>query len=158
MKRIWIFFLLLSLCIPFACKKDAGLTVFHSFPDRAWNRFEKQTFDFLIENTSATYDMTLILRHTDDYPFENLYMHVIMEMPGGEERIGEYDFNVKGPGEEFLSRVSKGGYREITFSLHKGLRFAETGICRVEMENLIPKIEIPGIIALGISLQRSSKE
>ncbi|MDD5694175.1 MAG: hypothetical protein PHD61_02580 [Bacteroidales bacterium] len=145
----------MSCCIPFGCKRDAGRVNLHSFPDKTWSRFEKQTFHLNIVNTSFPYDMMLILRHTEDYPFENLYLHIIMQMPGGEERIMERNFMVKNPGGAFISPVNKEGCHEMIFSLYKELHFADKGTCSVEIENLIPKTEITGIVELGISLQPS---
>lgn len=158
MQRILIALLFLFLWFPFACKRDKGLTVFNSFPERAWSRFEKQSFDFRIADNSFPYDLMLILRHSENYPFGNLYVNVVTEMPGGEERIMEHDFKMKDSDGAFLSRVKEEGYREITFPLHTGLHFAEEGSCSVEIENLIPKIEIPGVLELGVILQRSSPE
>ncbi len=157
MTRLIGLLLIPFLCITGSCRKSESLTQFHSFPNNTWNRFEKQNFNFRIEDVSFPYDLKLILRHNDSYPFDNLYVHVVIEKPGGEERIMEYDFKVKDTDGQFLSR-STNGYDEITFTLHTGLYFQEEGNCRVEIENLIPKIEIPGILELGLCLQRSREE
>lgn len=108
-------------------------------------------------NTSASFDIKLILRHNDAYPFDNLYINVVMEMPGGEERIMEKDFRIRDAMGDFLSD-DRNGYREISFYLFKDLHFSEKGLCSIEIENLIPKIEIPGILEVGICLQKSVRD
>jgi gliding motility-associated lipoprotein GldH len=155
-RQYLILFILICMFFP-ACKKQDGFILFHTLPNHTWSRFEKQEFDLMIDDISRPFDMYLIMRHDDTYPFDTLYINVIMEMPDGEERIAEYDFDVKDARGEFLSE-KKDGYREITYVLRKGIRFNRQGQCSVEIENLIPRIEITGIRELGIRLERSKEK
>lgn len=155
MKQI-IVLLLISLLFISSCSRNERQCQYFSFHDHAWNRFEKQKFEIPVRNISSPLELKLILRHNDDYPFDNLYINVIVEMPGGEERIMEKDFTLRDTGGNFLSDDRK-GYREISFTLYKELQFSEKGLCRVEIENLIPKIEIPGILELGLCLQKPQR-
>lgn len=157
MRQIIVLFLIPFLVIPFACNKNDRQCQFVSFDNQAWKRFEKQKFGFPVINTSASFDIKLILRHNDDYPFDNLYINVVMEMPGGEERILEQDFRVRDALGNFLSN-DRNGYRELSFYLFKGLHFSGKGVCSMEIENLIPKMEIPGILELGVCLQKSVQD
>lgn len=151
----YLVFIVMIFTLTTTCKKQDSLTLFHSFPNNTWSRFEKQQFTLMIGDISRPYDVYLILRHDDSYPFNNLYIHVILYMPDSEERVAEYDFDVKDTNGDFLS-VTKNGYREITFMLRKGLRFTQEGPCTIELENLIPRIEIRGIKELGIRLEKTS--
>lgn len=157
MRQIIVLLLIPFILIPLSCNKNDKQCQFVSFANQAWNRFEKQNFGFPVINTSASFDIKLILRHNDDYPFDNLYINVVMEMPGGEERIMEKDFRIRDALGNFLSD-DRNGYREVSFYLYKELYFSEKGLCSVEIENLIPKIEIPGILKLGVCLQKSVRD
>lgn len=154
MPRLYLGLLVMTLTLTTTCKKQDSLSLFHSFPDNTWNRFEKQEFTLMIGDISRPYDVFLILRHNDSYSDNDLYIHVIIYMPDGEERIAEYDFDVKDTNGSFLS-INKNGYSEITFVLRKELRFNQEGTCTIELENLIPRIEIRGITELGIRLVKS---
>lgn len=151
MNRSIVLLLIPFLFVVGACNKNEKQCLFNSFDKTTWNRFEKQKFEFPIENNSSPYDVMLTLRHNDDFVFDNLYIHVVMEMPGGEERIMEYDFKIRDDDGNFLSN-DRNGYHEISFPLHKELHFSERGACRVEIENLIPKMEIQGILELGLCM------
>jgi len=157
MKQISVLLLISLLFISSSCTRNERQCQFVSFHDHAWNRFEKQKFEIPVRNISSPSELKLILRHTNDYPFDNLYINVITEMPGGEERIMEKDLRLKDASGNFLSDDRK-GYHEISFTLYKELRFTEKGLCRVEIENLIPKIEIPGILELGLCLQKPQRD
>ncbi|MDD5507460.1 MAG: hypothetical protein PHD25_03915 [Bacteroidales bacterium] len=157
MKQVFALLFIPFLIIPFSCNTKDDLCQWVTFNNQAWNRFEKQKFGLSVMNTTASFDMKLILRHNDDYPFDNLYIHIVMEMPGGEERIMEKDFRIRDALGNFLSG-DRNGYRELSFYLFKDLNFSEKGLCSVEIENLIPKIEIPGILELGLCLQKSGRD
>ena len=154
MNRMIVWLLIPFQIISYSCNNNEKQCLFISFDHNTWNRFEKQKFEFSVENTSFPYDVMLTIRHNEDYLFDNLYINVVMEMPGGEERIMEYDFKIKDANGNFQSNV-KSGYHELSFPLHEELHFSGRGVCRVEIENLIPKMEIPGILELGLCLLQS---
>jgi gliding motility-associated lipoprotein GldH len=147
--------IILIMTVSVSCQKDKGMLVVHSFPDNFWSRFEKQEFDFNVNDIRHPYDLELVVRHDDTYPFNNLYINVVIYLPDGEERIMEHDFIMKGSDRKFISQ-EKDGYREVVFTLRNGLRINKEGLCRVEIENLIPKTGIPGMVGLGVRMKKSN--
>jgi gliding motility-associated lipoprotein GldH len=150
------FLFIILVFLSSSCRERHGLFLLHSFPENYWNRFDKQTFDFMITDSNESWNLELIIRHNDTYPFDNLYINVVIYLPGGEERIMEHDFEMIGSDRRFLSE-QKNGYREIKFPLNQDLGIHDEGLCRVEIENLIPKIGIPGMVGLGVRMTKSAR-
>lgn len=70
---------LLSLngCMPSAYyQKEVALKQFE------WNYKEKPSFQFTITDTSAYYNLYFLIRHTEAYPFSNIWLLVHTKEPG----------------------------------------------------------------------------
>jgi gliding motility-associated lipoprotein GldH len=53
-----------------------------TIPKHQWNNSYKPSFDFTIKDTSAPYRLFLILRHTEKYNFNNIFVNVYVKGPG----------------------------------------------------------------------------
>ena len=53
-----------------------------AIPKHQWNSSFKPSFDFTIKDTSAPYRLFLILRHTEKYNFNNIFVNVYVKGPG----------------------------------------------------------------------------
>jgi gliding motility-associated lipoprotein GldH len=53
-----------------------------TIPKHQWNSSYKPSFDFTIKDTSAPYRLFLILRHTEKYNFNNIFVNVYVKGPG----------------------------------------------------------------------------
>jgi len=51
-------------------------------PQNAWTYDFKPTFKFDINDTNASYIPYFVIRHTDAYPFSNVYIWVYAKQPG----------------------------------------------------------------------------
>jgi len=137
-----------------SCNRKKDIELIHHFPNQTWNRFEKVNFSFQVEDLKPSYDIFLKIIHTDKYPYNNLRFNLIIYMPSGEERIVEYDFDMRKEDGDFVSTAINDHF-EVIFPLRSELRFTKTGICRFEFENLIPRLEIPGIITMSVVLKKT---
>jgi gliding motility-associated lipoprotein GldH len=146
-------FLFLSVFI-FSCQYDKPTEYYYKFPNQTWSRFEYVHLEIPLGNTKHDYDIILSVRHTKRYPFKNLYINVIMKMPSGEERIMEYNFDIVKADGTFIGQDDH-GILEVTFPLKQDIRFWEKGILKVEIEDLIPRPEITGIVEMGLIITRS---
>ena len=62
-----------------------------AIPKHQWNSSFKPSFDFTIKDTSAPYRLFLVLRHTEKYNFNNIFVNVY----------------VKGPGEDTVQKIQR---------------------------------------------------
>lgn len=51
-------------------------------PNMQWNNTYKATGSFLIKDTNSSYNVLLVLRHTDAYPYNNIWLNVGLQAPG----------------------------------------------------------------------------
>ena len=53
-----------------------------TIPKHQWSSSFKPSFDFTIKDTSAPYRLFLVLRHTEKYNFNNIFVNVYVKGPG----------------------------------------------------------------------------
>ena len=56
------------------------------FPNHEWESSNIPSFTFTIEDTVSTYQIYVIVRHTDAYHFNNLWMNISTQAPGDSVR------------------------------------------------------------------------
>ncbi len=53
-----------------------------SIPGHAWKNNYKPSFTFTIHDTTSAYQLFLVLRHNDQYNFNNIYINLYAQQPG----------------------------------------------------------------------------
>jgi gliding motility-associated lipoprotein GldH len=139
-----------------ACNNNKPVSQTHKFKNGVWERFDFLKFELPVENIKATYDISVDLRFTSEFPAESLYVNVVMTTPSGEERIKDYNLTVKDRNGNFLGTKTDGVYH-LSVPIRKGIRFNEAGICKFEIENLMPKYVTSGIVEFGIKIEEKKK-
>ena len=51
-------------------------------PKHAWENSFRPSFDFTIKDTTAPYQLFLVLRHNEKYNYNNIYVNVYVKGPG----------------------------------------------------------------------------
>ena len=55
-----------------------------TIPGHAWKSSYKPSFHFTIKDSSSLYQLFLVLRHNDKYSFNNIYINLYAQFPGGD--------------------------------------------------------------------------
>lgn len=58
-----------------------------AFPDHQWKSNEKPSFTFAIEDTTASYNIFVIIRHEDAYHFNNIWLNITTQAPKDTAKI-----------------------------------------------------------------------
>ncbi|MGE5382996.1 MAG: hypothetical protein ACM3PX_06185 [Omnitrophica WOR_2 bacterium] len=156
MKRYILSFFLIASLSMFSCQKKNIYKEFHEFKNYSWGRFDKVTFNIPIDKKSikSEADIVLSIRHLDQYPYDNLPLNIILRTPSGEERVLEKDIELKDSNHEFKGSVA-GSYWDYDEILWKGFYFNMEGTYTIELENLNPRVNIPGLVDLGLTVKRT---
>jgi gliding motility-associated lipoprotein GldH len=58
-----------------------------TIPGHAWQNSFRPSFDFTIKDTSSLYQLFLVLRHTEKYNYNNIYINLYVKPPGQDSTI-----------------------------------------------------------------------
>ena len=145
------FCFLLSGCLPAPYfQKEA------SIPQYAWMYNFKPTFTFDITDTTAIYQPYFLIRHTQSYPYCNIWMWVYVKAPGDsipkKERVNitlaeaSGKWLGRGMGEIYEQRM------KIDFS--DSIKFHRPGTYTVSMEQNMRINPLPEIMNVGFRLEK----
>ncbi len=129
-----------------------------SLPEAVWNREFKPVFEFTITDTVSHHDILLDIRHTGDYPYSDLFVFIELEGPDGrflrdtlEGRLADPSGRWFGRGTGFI--FADRFHAQVLYKYRN--RFPISGRYSIGLEQAMRTEELPGIIDVGISIERS---
>lgn len=147
------YFLLISLLAFSACKSEPVYQNSCEMKGNTWSRFDNKTFEIPIAEGGKSYAIFLTLKRTADFPYDEFPVFATLKTPAGEERTKEFNFKLREyikTGDEVKDSLS------YELPLWKELFISDKGKCTLTIENIIPKIETPGIASVGILVKKAA--
>jgi gliding motility-associated lipoprotein GldH len=151
MKIIHLLYSSLLIFFLSSCSGNEELTTFYKFKDQTWPRFNILHLEIPVDAHHKSYDVSLFISHTREYEFDALDFNILMTTPSGEERIKEYHMNIKKKDGGFIGPCAKDSC-EVSINLKRQLMLTK-GILTIEIENLVPRLEVKGLLSIGIRLR-----
>src|ERR1051325_1586329 len=72
----------LTACLLAACRPSPQYQDHVTIPKYAWTYDFRPTFSFNITDTQAAYQLFFLIRHTDAYPYNNIWLMMDTKGPG----------------------------------------------------------------------------
>ena len=82
-KRFFLYFLPCALLFA-TCTSVELFEKTANIPGHSWKNSYQPSFTFSIKDTASPYELFLILRHTDKYNFNNIYINLHTKQPGAD--------------------------------------------------------------------------
>jgi len=140
-----------------SCGPDYIFQEEKEIPNGVW--MYKDTLDFKVNitDTSARYDIFLDFRYRDNYANQNLYLQLHTQFPGGLRlhKVASFDlFDEKG---ESVGRCS-GEACSVRMVLQENAYFNKPGDYLITLEQYTRRDSLPGILSVGMALEKKKKE
>ena len=129
---------------------------YYTLPNMSWNRFDIVKFEVPVQEGGMDADFYLTIRHIPEIPYESLKYNFTFIMPSGEIRTADYELEFVDKTGNLLSDCL-GDLCDITMLVRKGLLVSEAGVLKIEIENKYTKIEMPGIMEVGLIVRESEE-
>jgi gliding motility-associated lipoprotein GldH len=152
-KHAWVGLLLFS-----ACERTTIYQRTISLAHCCWPVAELLDFSFQIKDTTTTYDISLVVSNTQDYPYQNLHITCYLEDDVGHlthQVLKSCDlFDLK-TGRPLGSGLWQSQKHEP--SMIKDYQFAHPGLYTVKLEHFMRTAMLPGLRAVGIKVAPSKQ-
>ena len=86
-KLVYTSYLILLVSILFSCTTIDIFEKSVAVPGHEWKSSYRPTFEFNITDTTTTYNVFLVLRHTEKYNFNNIFINLYVKGPGMDSTI-----------------------------------------------------------------------
>jgi gliding motility-associated lipoprotein GldH len=154
--KLFLTLFLVSILAIFSISCDKG-PVFEKYlelTNSTWDRFDIKQIEIPVNEVAAGYDITMIVRCTEQFQSDKIPLYVILTSPKGEESVREISIPVRENGKLIAEpKESKAKSRLI---LWKNFSMADKGTYKITIENLIPKIQTEGISEIGIVVTKAN--
>jgi gliding motility-associated lipoprotein GldH len=126
-------------------------------PGHSWNASFKPSFSFTISDTAVPYRVFLVLRHTEKYNFNNIYINLYTLQPGQDSaQKGRFDLQLATPGEGWLASGMDDIY-EHRIQLTPGdqdLYFRKPGEYTFQVEQIMREDPLHHVMNVGIRVEK----
>ena len=151
MRNLFLLILVISLI---SCDTNVYEN-YYSFENESWNSDSIKSFDFEVVDTLATYNLSLNVRHSIDYEYQNLFVFVSGELNDTIElMLADKNGKWRGLG---ISDI-----RELTHPLKKDRAFSKKGKYFINIEQAMrygasEKIQnLPNILDIGLIIKKQN--
>lgn len=131
--------------------------VYHNkhFPDQQiWAYGDAVKLDFKIRDTTKIYDMSLIVEHSTDYPWENLYVKMYNVFPNGDTTSRPLSLELADKTGKWQGECN-GAVCKAVIDIQKHVFFPQTGDYHVWVEQYMRQDSVPGIKSIDLALYRA---
>ena len=69
-----------------ACEETGLYEKVHFMPEQEWSYQQRPSFTFNITDTTAAYQLYFLMRHSDAYEYNNVWITLISQLPGASQK------------------------------------------------------------------------
>jgi gliding motility-associated lipoprotein GldH len=122
--------------------------------DMEWPASDQKEFSFEIEDPSATYTLAFSMQHITQYPFRKLVISTGLKNLKGETQSKIYELSVRDGKDDFIGEGA-GDYYDFEEVIEKKMKFPDAGSYTFTMKPKMPRDPVPGIIEVGIIVEKN---
>lgn len=127
-----------------------------AIPKNAWTYNFKPSFTFEITDTVSAYQPYFLIRHTQAYPYCNIWVWVHVTMPGDtvvkKERV---NITLAEPTGKWLGRGMGEIYdQQMPINLGDSLRFRKPGTYKIALEQNMRINPLPDVLHVGLRVEK----
>ena len=150
-------YLILLLLLAFnSCTHNKIFEKYVKLENNRWKRDKIIKFEVPVEDTLSLYDVTIAIRHSTYYAYTNIRVSMAITYPSGDMRAKEYNISIRNTDGSFKGDGA-GDLWDITYPALQGASFPFKGTYVFEVQNVMPLMETPDILDVGLIVRKSKK-
>jgi gliding motility-associated lipoprotein GldH len=125
------------------------------FKDHEWPSSVKPEISFDITDTVSLYNIYIVIRHTDAYHFNNMYVRAIVQEPGEKQgRSGDYDLQLATNAKGWIGTAMDDIY-DTRLLIQPGTKFRKSGTYHITLEQLMREDPLKNVLSAGLRVERT---
>ena len=135
-----------------SCRSDIVYSRFISIPSEEWSADELPRFDFTITDTLSDYRMLIYVRHTERYPYQNMWLFVRDSL-----RQDTIEFYLADDRGQWLGNKHH-GFIEMPVLFEENYHFPDTGSYYIAIQQGMRDNLLRGVTDIGLEIVKNGKE
>jgi gliding motility-associated lipoprotein GldH len=124
-----------------------------AIPNHEWNSGFKPELSLEVKDTASTYNMYVVLRHTDAYRYNNIWMNIYTQLPGGTTNKQRFDLRLATDDKGWLGTGMDDIYEHRI--LIAPVKFPQVGVYRFRFENIMRDDPLEYVMNVGIRIEKA---
>ena len=135
-----------------SCRRDIVYSQFVSIPSEKWQIDSVAHFEYAITDTDNDYRMLVYVRHTERYPYQNMWLFV-----GDSLHRDTIEFYLADDRGKWLGNKHH-GFIEMPVLLEENYHFADTGKYFLTVQHGMRDSILRGVTDIGLEIIKNGKE
>ena len=125
------------------------------FKSHEWAASVKPDISFDITDTVSLYNLYIVIRHTDAYHFNNMYVRASVREPGEAlGKTGDYDLQLATNGNGWIGTAMDDIY-DARLLIQPNTHFRKTGTYHIVLEQLMREDPLQNVLSAGLRVERA---
>lgn len=137
-----------------SCNKDVVFSKYKTFEESQWSAKDKAVFDLEITDTQTLNNISLMIRHAETYPYNNLFLFVTTKYPDGKILTDTMEVVLSNSKGEWLGS-GVGDIYDFKVPIKKNVRFPLGGKYQFIFEQGMRVDPLPMIMDFGFEIEKS---
>lgn len=147
----------LTLLVMSSCNKDVVFSEYKTFENNEWAAKNKAVFDLEITDTQSLNNISLMVRHADSYPYNNIFLFVTTSYPDGKVLTDTMEIMLANQKGEWQGS-GVGDIFDLKVPVKKNVRFPLAGKYQFTFEQGMRVDPLPLIMDFGLEIEKSKPE
>lgn len=154
-KRLFLFFVPCTLYLN-SCTSIDLFEKTVAIPGHSWKSSYKPSFTFAVTDTTANYQLFVVLRHNDKYSFNNIFINLYVQAPGQSEKKIMLDLPLATNEKGWLASGMDDIYEHrIPFILDpRLLDFKKAGDYHFRLEQIMRQDPLQNVLNAGLRIEK----
>jgi|SRR5450432_305222 len=125
-----------------------------TLPEHEWPATAKPDIAFTITDTVSLYNIYIVIRHTDAYHFNNMYVRATVKEPGvAQSKSGDYDLQLATNNNGWIGTAMDDIY-DARLLIQPKTRFSKSGTYHIMLEQLMREDPLKNVLSAGLRVER----
>lgn len=122
-------------------------------PNFEWQSSFRPQFKFQIKDTTVPYQLYIVLRHSDKYNWNNIWINLYTESPGDSARKVQYELPLANK-ERWLGTAMGDLYEHRVLITPKPVYFKRSGEYRYSIEHTMREDPLQHVLNVGLRIEK----
>lgn len=125
-----------------------------NLPGHQWPAGIKPDIAFNISDTVSLYNVYIVIRHTDAYHFNNMYVRATVQEPGSANmKSGDYDLQLATNGKGWIGTAMDDIY-DARLLIQPKTKFSKSGVYHITLEQLMREDPLLNVLSAGLRVEK----
>lgn len=143
---------ILSSLMVSSCKQVELYERLTNIPGARWQRSFVPTYKFEISDTSRYYKVYVVIRHTNSYPYRNIWLNVGIRNPQDSMRTQPFDLPLAAS-DKWLGVGMDDIFERRILLLPKPVKFSKSGTIEFTLQHQMRIDPLPYVLQAGIRVE-----